>query len=94
MTDEKRPQEREFVVHDRPTETGVKINNVLTGLLLAAALWVGSSVEDLKEAVIVLATQQEHNEATILDIEDDIKDNRNRIRVLERYHPEFFNGAP
>ena len=55
MTDRK---EVEF--HDRPTETGVRINNVLTGLLLGAALWVGNSVEDLKEAVVILATQQEH----------------------------------
>lgn len=83
-------ENREVEFHDRPTETGVRINNILTGLLLAAALWVGNSVEDLKEAVIVLATQQTHNEKTMASIEEDVEHNEGRITVLERLHPEFY----
>jgi len=79
-------------VADLPTENGVRLNNVLTGLLLAAALWVGSSVEQLKEAVVILATQQVHNEKALVALEEDIEDNIGRITVLERFHPEFFGG--
>lgn len=79
-------------VVDRPTENGVRINNVLTGLLLAAALWVGSSVESLKEAVVILATNQEHNVTALDEVRAEQKDHDGRIRILERLHPEFYNN--
>lgn len=84
----------EVRVVDRPTENGVKINNVLTGLLLASALWVGSSVEDLKSAVVTLATEQAHVIQDLAQTIDDIEDNSARITTLERLHPEFYlNGG-
>lgn len=79
-------------VIDRPTENGVRINNVLTGLLLAAALWVGSSVEDLKGAVVLLASEQQHAGEDIRDIERNVGLNSARIITLERLHPEYYEG--
>lgn len=79
-------------VADRPTENGVRINNVLTGLLLAAALWVGSSVEDLKEAVVILATNQDHNSQDLGELKAEAKSHDRRINALERFHPEFYGG--
>lgn len=85
------PESRiQYIVKDKPTENGVKINNVLTGLLLAAALWVGSSVEDLKGAVVILATEQAHVVADLGESLADIDDNTKRIVTLERLHPEFY----
>lgn len=95
-----RPESQiQYIVKDKPTETGVKVNNILTGLLLAAALWVGNSVEDLKSAVITLATEQAHVITDVGDAIEDIDDNTKRIVTLERLHPEFYlkqklDGAP
>lgn len=86
------PRETEVNVHDRPTEKGVWIGNVLTGLLLAAALWVGSSVEDLKEAVVILATNQDHNSQALGELKAEAKSQDRRIDTLERFHPEFYGG--
>lgn len=83
---------REVYVHDKPTEKGVWIGNVLTGLLLAAAVWVGSSVEDLKEAVVILATTQDHNITTLAELKAASKDHDKRLNTLERFHPEFYGG--
>lgn len=85
------PESRiKYIVKDKPTENGVKINNVLTGLLLAAALWVGSSVEDLKGAVVTLAAEQAHVVKDLGETVADIEDNKNRITTLERLHPEYY----
>lgn len=84
----------QYIVKDKPTENGVRINNVLTGLLLAAALWVGTSVEQLKEAVIVLATEQKHNTIIVDGMQEDIERAENRIGILERLHPEFYLKSP
>lgn len=86
------PRETEVNVHDRPTEKGVWIGNVLTGLLLAAALWVGSSVEDLKEAVVILATNQDHNSQDLGELKAESKAHDRRLNALERFHPEFYGG--
>jgi len=82
----------EVRVVDRPTENGVKINNVLTGLLLASALWVGSSVQDLKESVVLLAANQTHNIEALDALERTTSINSARIVTLERLHPEYYQG--
>jgi len=45
-------------VTDRPAESGIKLNNILTGLILAAILWVGSSIEQIKGNVAEVTARQ------------------------------------
>lgn len=83
-------QTREIIVRDKPAELSGRINNILSALLLGAAVWVASSLEDLKEAVVVLATNQEHNVETLVELKALVKDNDKRLHTLERLHPEFY----
>lgn len=41
-------------VQDKPAEVNLKLNNVLTGLVLAAILWVGNSIIDIKDIIASL----------------------------------------
>lgn len=91
MEEHDKPESRvQYIVKDKPTENGVRLNNVLTGLLLAAALWVGSSVEDLKSAVVLLASEQSHAAEDLEANSDIIAHNVRRITTLERLHPEYY----
>ena len=54
--DDPRPQPRkerrkEIVVVDRPTEVGVKINNVLTALVLMVMSWVGYNIDSMRTQI-------------------------------------------
>ncbi|NIT58380.1 MAG: hypothetical protein GWN00_19780 [Aliifodinibius sp.] len=64
-------------VNDRPAETGIKVNNILTGLILAAIIWVGTSIEEIKGNVAEVTAFQmvntekiNHLEARIGRLED------------------------
>ena len=63
-------------VSDKPAESGIKINNILTALLLASVFWVGNSIESIKiELAKVTAIQLigkdrlENHEQRILKLE-------------------------
>ena len=95
MDDEKKPESHvRYIVTDKKTEHGVLLNNLLTGLLLAAALWVGNSLEEMKSTVAVLANNQLHNDARTENLEGRIERNDGRLDVLERLHNDYFRGAP
>ena len=38
-------------VADRPTESGIKINNILTALVLGVMSWVGLNINHLKDSL-------------------------------------------
>jgi len=40
-----------LMVADRPTESGIKINNILTALVLMVMSWVGYNINDLKDSL-------------------------------------------
>lgn len=52
-------------VQDRPAETGIKVNNILTGLVLASILWVGNSIMDIKE---IIASMDKHQALLTKDV--------------------------
>lgn len=63
-------------VNDKPAEVGIKLNNILTGLILAAILWVGTSIEQIKTNVAEVTAHQMVNGEKISSLE-------NRIKLLE-----------
>jgi hypothetical protein len=40
-----------LVVADKPTETGIKLNNILTALVLMVMSWVGFNINHLKDSL-------------------------------------------
>lgn len=93
MGDDERPESKiKYVVVDKPTENGVRLNNILTGLLLAAAVWVGSSVENLKTTVVEITTDQSHVQKDIGVLEEGVATNTHRIDTLEKLHSDYFIG--
>lgn len=40
---------RDLEFRDKPAETGIKLNNILTALILGVASWVGVNIEYIKE---------------------------------------------
>lgn len=41
-------------VQDKPAEVGIKLNNILTFLILAVMTWVGVNITQMKEALGVI----------------------------------------
>ena len=57
----------------RNMDSGIKVNNILTALVLGAVIWVGTSILQIKEAVIVNVTKIGYFESALRDhIHDDI----------------------
>lgn len=84
-------------VNDRPAESGIKLNNIISSLILIAIVWVGSSIETIKDKLTdVIVTQSEIRKDVAYNSERDtnrdvlinenrkkISDNANRIEKLE-----------
>lgn len=70
-------------VTDKPTETGIKLNNILTCLILAAILWVGSSIEEIKVNVAEVTAFQMVNSEKINQHETRLNKNEHRIARVE-----------
>jgi hypothetical protein len=53
---------REVVVVDRPTEVGIKLNNVLTALVLMVMSWVGYNIDRMQTQIsqmsVIVQVQQ------------------------------------
>jgi hypothetical protein len=44
-------------VHDKPTEVGIKLNNVLTAMTVAILLWIGTSLISVKDEIAAMRTE-------------------------------------
>lgn len=53
MAEERRA---EVVVVDRPLEVGIKLNNILTALVLMVMSWVGFNIDSMKTDMGVIRT--------------------------------------
>ncbi len=67
-------------VQDKPTENGIKINNILTALILAAILWVASSIDSIKEDIGRITTGQEVNNVRI-----DLLEHRTEVLEIDSH---------
>lgn len=71
-------------VNDRPAERGIALNNVLTGAVLAAILWVGNSIMDIRDNLASLYTTAQLNAQAI-----------NYLKMQAHTHREAqTNGTP
>lgn len=52
-------------VSDKPAEVGIKLNNILTALILAVMMWVGSSIETIKSDIAEVTAAQRVNDTKI-----------------------------
>lgn len=43
-------------VQDKPTEVGIKLNNILTALVLMVMSWVGYNINTMKDHIAVIRT--------------------------------------
>lgn len=79
------PQE----VKDRPAENGIKINNILTALILTSILWVATSIEDIKASLFEVATSQRVDGNRIDSLETRVSRTESIIdeKVLGRPYP-------
>ena len=71
-------------VNDRPAERGILIGNVLSGAILAAIVWVGNTILDLKDELAKVTSRQAVNVEVINSHERRLDDHEGRIRRLEK----------
>ena len=56
-------------VNDKKAEIGINLNNVLTALILGVMVWVGSSIEQIKDKVSEVVTSVAVNDSRIKALE-------------------------
>ena len=98
MTDEKNHYsggERREVhyVTDKPTERGITLNNIISGLILLVAGWAANNIDEMNEKVGVIDKQSALNTRAIAHI---IKDDENISKdltmlkdIVTRAHPDI-----
>ena len=72
-------------VKDIKAEQGIKINNILTFLVLAVMTWVGGNIELIKRDMSAQSTSIKLNEAQITHNTKAIINNNERITELEKH---------
>jgi hypothetical protein len=73
-------------VQDKSTETGVKINNILTALVLMVMSWVGYNIDKLKDDVSQWASIVSVNENKLDNLKEKVQGLDSRITIIERKH--------
>jgi len=63
-------------VQDRPTETGIKINNIISFLILSVMAWVGYNIEDIKKNVSTTITITAINKTDIKHLQEDLAEHK------------------
>ena len=67
-------------VNDRPAERGILLGNILSGAILAAIIWVGNTIIDLKDELGKIAGRQMVNVQVIESHERRLDDHESRLR--------------
>jgi len=65
-----------YPVQDRPAENGIKINNIISFLILSVMAWVGYNIEDIKKNVATTITITAINKADIKHLQDDFAEHK------------------
>lgn len=63
-------------VQDRPAETGIKINNIISFLILSVMAWVGYNIEDIKKNVAQTTTITAVNKADIQHLQKELTEHK------------------
>ena len=70
-------------VQDKQTETGIKINNIISALILMVMSWVGYNIEDMKKAISMMSTAVQLNQAYGVENRAMIKENKEEIHGIK-----------
>lgn len=55
-------------VTDKPAEVGIKLNNILTAMILMVMVWVGASIESIKSDIKDVTALQMVNGTEIVNL--------------------------
>lgn len=65
---------KKLEVQDKPTEVGIKLNNVLTALVLMVMSWVGYMINDMNKSIGIIATAAAVNQKQVTYVEKRLDD--------------------
>jgi len=65
---------KKLEVQDKPTEVGIKLNNVLTALVLMVMSWVGYMINDMNKSIGIIATAAAVNQKQVIYVEKRLDD--------------------
>jgi len=71
-------------VSDRPAEAGIKINNIISALILGVMAWVGVNIETMKRDLATVSTVTQLNKSDIYNNRKDIMSNKEEIGINRR----------
>lgn len=70
-------------VSDVPVEKGIMVGNILSGLILAAILWVGSTIISLKDDINDVIIEQKVIISELSSVKMTQQDHEDRLRIME-----------
>lgn len=73
-------------VQDKPTEIGIKLNNVLTAITIAILVWIGTSILSVKEEVGNLRTDIAVGQTNIEHLEEKLEEHINNKAIHTMGH--------
>jgi len=86
MTEDREERRSASPVSDKPAETGIKINNIISFLILSVMAWVGYNIEDIKKNVAETVTVAAVNKAEIRNLQERDAERQKDIKELQQYH--------
>lgn len=60
-------------VNDKPAEVGIKLNNVLTALVLMVMSWVGMNINNMAADIAAISTAIAVTDTRVAHLEEDLK---------------------
>ena len=80
-------------VADRPTERGITLNNIITGMILLVAGWAGNNIDEMNEKFNRIDKQSALNTraiSVVIDEHEELGDDIDRLKnIVTRAHPEL-----
>ena len=77
-----------IIVHDKPAESGIKLNNILTALVLMVMSWVGLNIDRMRDDISDLRTKSSVQQVSIQELEARIDRHIQRHERHAKKHPE------
>lgn len=71
-------------VEDKKTERNILWNNIISGCILASILWVGDTIDSIKDDIRDVVSRQMVNIATINSHTNEIVELKARVSSLEK----------
>lgn len=73
-------------VSDAPAESGIKLNNIISSLLLGVMAWVGVNIERMRDDISVIRETTKVNSVEIINLKKQLSDH------VETYHSQRQKG--